>query len=333
MKMHNCKLNSVVSCAALALLARSPAPATAQDRAANYPTKTVRIIAGSAPGAAVDFNARLAAQKLTEAFGQAVVVEQRTGASGTIGTEYVAKSPPDGYTLALGSMATLCVVPHLYAKIGYDPVKDFAPVTIIAASPFVVDVHPSVPARNLKELIALARANPGKLTFGTAGPGSVSHLGIEMLKSMANVNFLHVPYKGVAPAMISLLGGETDLLYDPVLTSLPHVKAGKIRALAVGASKRSPLLPEVPTVAESGVPGFEASSWFGIVAPAATPREIVARLHATLVRTIGDKEVTQRLLSQGMEPVLNTPEQFAERIRQELPRWGKLVRAAGIKAE
>jgi tripartite-type tricarboxylate transporter receptor subunit TctC len=333
MKIHNCKLNSVMSCAALALLALSPAPATAQDRAASYPTKTVRIIAGSAPGAAVDFNARLAAQKLTEAFGQAVVVEQRTGASGTIGTEYVAKSPPDGYTLALGSMATLCVVPHLYAKIGYDPVKDFAPVTIIAASPFVVDVHPSVPARNLKELIALARANPGKLTFGTAGPGSVSHLGIEMLKSMANVDFLHVPYKGVAPAMISLLGGETALLYDPVLTSLPHVKAGKIRALAVGASKRSPLLPEVPTVAESGVPGFEASSWFGIVAPAATPREIVARLHATLVRTIGDKEVTQRLLSQGMEPVLNTPEEFAERIRQELPRWGKLVRAAGIKAE
>ena len=322
-----------MSCAALALLALSPAPATAQDRAANYPTKTVRIIAGSAPGAAVDFNARLAAQKLTEAFGQSVVVEQRTGASGTIGTEYVAKSPPDGYTLALGSMATLCVVPHLYAKIGYDPIKDFAPVTIIAASTFVVDVHPSVPARNLKELITLAKANPGKLTFGTAGPGSVSHLGIEMLKSMANVNFLHVPYKGVAPAMISLLGGETDLLYDPVLTSLPHVKAGKIRALAIGAGKRSPLLPEVPTVAESGVPGFEASSWFGIVAPAATPREIVARLHATLVRTIGDKEVTQRLLSQGMEPVLNTPEEFAERIRQELPRWGKLVRAAGIKAE
>jgi len=322
-----------MSCAALALLALSPAPATAQDRAANYPTKTVRIIAGSAPGAAVDFNARLAAQKLTEAFGQSVVVEQRTGASGTIGTEYVAKSPPDGYTLALGSMATLCVVPHLYAKIGYDPIKDFAPVTIIAASPFVLDVHPSVPARNLKELITLAKANPGKLTFGTAGPGSVSHLGIEMLKSMANVNFLHVPYKGVAPAMISLLGGETDLLYDPVLTSLPHVKAGKIRALAIGAGKRSPLLPEVPTVAESGVPGFEASSWFGIVAPAATPREIVARLHATLVRTIGDKEVTQRLLSQGMEPVLNTPEEFAERIRQELPRWGKLVRAAGIKAE
>ena len=333
MKMHNCKLNSVMSCAALALLLLSPAPATAQDRAASYPTKTVRIIAGSAPGAAVDFNARVAAQKLTEAFGQAVVVEHRTGASGTIGTEYVAKSPPDGYTLALGSMATLCVVPHLYAKIGYDPVKDFAPVTIIAASTFVVDVHPSVPARNLKELITLARANPGKLTFGTAGPGSVSHLGIEMLKSMANVNFLHVPYKGVAPAMISLLGGETDLLYDPLLTSLPHVKAGKIRALAVGAGKRSPLLPELPTVAESGVPGFEASSWFGIVAPAATPREIVARLHATLVRTIGDKEVTQRLLSQGMEPVLNTPEEFAERIRQELPRWGKLVRAAGIKAE
>ena len=317
----------------LVLSAFLPAFVIAQDRATAYPSKTVRIITGSAPGAAVDFNARLAAQKLSEAFGQAVVVEPRLGASGTIGTEYVAKSPPDGYTLALGSMATLCVVPHLYPKIGYDSIRDFAPVTIIAASSFVVDVHPSVPARNLKELIALARANPGKLTFGTAGAGSVSHLGIEMLKSMAHVNFLHIPYKGVAPALISLLGGETALLYDPVLTSLPHVKAGKIRALAVGASKRSPLLPDVPTVAESGLPGFEASSWFGIVAPATTPREIVARLHATLVRTIGDKEVSQRLSSQGMEPVLNTPEQFAERIREELPRWGKLVRAAGIKAE
>ncbi len=318
---------------ALGLLALLPLTASAQDRATAYPAKTVRIITGSAPGAAVDFNARLAAQKLTEALGQPFVVEPRLGASGSIGTEYVAKSPPDGYTLALGSMATLCVVPHLYPKIGYDSVRDFAPVTIITASVFVVDVHPSVPARNIRELIALGKANPGKLTFGTAGAGSVSHLGIEMLKSMAKVDFLHIPYKGVAPALVSLLGGETALLYDPVLTSLPHVKAGRMRALAVGASKRSSLLPDVPTVAESGLPGFEASSWFGIVAPAATPREIISRLHATLVKTIGDKEVSQRLLSQGMEPVLNTPEQFAERIREELPRWGKLVRAAGIKAE
>ncbi len=323
----------ITHCICGATLSLFNAHAPAQDRATNYPVKTVRIIAGSAAGAAVDFNARLAAQKLTEAFGNAVVVEQRTGASGTIGTEYVAKSAPDGYTLALGSMATLCVVPHLYAKIGYDPVKDFAPVTMLTASPFVIDVHPSVPARTIKELIALAKANPGKLTFGTAGAGSVSHLGVEMLKSMAGVNFLHIPYKGVAPAMISLLGGETALMYDPVLTSLPHVKAGKIRALAVGSAARTPLLPELPTVAESGVPGYEASSWFGIVAPAATPREIITRLHATLVKTIGDKEVSQRLSSQGMEPVLNTPEQFAERIKTDLPRWGKLVRAAGIKPE
>ncbi len=318
---------------AATLLALSSWLAHAQDRAASYPVKTVRIIAGSAPGAAVDFNARLAAQKLSEAFGQPVVVEQRTGASGTIGTEYVAKSPPDGYTLALGSMATLCVVPHLYAKIGYDPVKDFAPVTMLTASPFVIDVHPSVPARTIKELIALAKANPGKLTFGTAGAGSVSHLGIEMLKSMAQVNFLHIPYKGVAPAMISLLSGETALMYDPVLTSLPHVRAGRIRALAVGAARRTALLPDLPTVAEAGVPGFEASSWFGIVAPAATPREVIMRLHATLIKTIGDKETSQRLSSQGMETVLNTPEEFAARIREDLPRWGKLVRAAGIKAE
>ncbi len=322
-----------VRVSAWATFAMVAVPVCAQERSSDYPVKTVRIIAGSAPGAAVDFNARIAAQKLSEAFGQPVVVEQRTGASGSIGTEYVAKSPPDGYTLALGSMATLCVVPHLYARIGYDSVKDFSPVTIIAASPFVIDVHPSLPARTVKELIALARANPGTLTFGTAGPGSVSHLGIEMLKSMTHVNLLHIPYKGVAPAMISLLGGETALMYDPVLTSLPHVRAGRIRALAVGSSRRASQLPELPTVAESGVPGFEADSWFGIVAPAATPRDIIARLHTTLVKTIGDKEVAQRLSSQGMEPVLNTPEQFAERIRADLPRWGNLIRAAGIKPE
>jgi tripartite-type tricarboxylate transporter receptor subunit TctC len=310
-----------------------PLHAVAQDRAAGYPAKAVRIVTGSAPGGPLDFSARLAAQKLSEALGQAVVVEPRTGASGTIASEFVAKAPPDGYTLGLGSMATLCVVPHLYPKIGYDPLKDFAPITIVSTVGFVVIVHPSVPVRHLKDLLALARARPGKLSFGTAGAGSVTHLGIEMLKSMADVNFLHVPYKGAAPALIDLIGGQTDLMYDSVLTAVPHIKSGKVRALAVGSAKRSSQLPDVPTVAESGLPGFEASTWFGIIAPAATPGDIVSRLHATLVKTISDKAVTQRLLSQGMEPVLITPEQFAERIRQDLPRWGKLLKAAGIKAE
>ncbi len=308
-------------------------PAAAQDRAANYPVKTIRIVTGSAPGGPLDFSARLAAQKLSEAFAQPVVVEPRTGASGTIANEFVAKAAPDGYTLGAGSMATLCVVPHLYPKIGYDSLKDFAPVTIVSTVGFVLIVHPSVPARDLKQLIALGKDRPGQLSFGTSGAGSVTHLGVEMLKSMAQVNFLHVPYKGAAPALVDLLGGQTDLMYDSVLTSVPHIKSQRIRAIAVGSAKRSPLLPAVPTIAESGLPGFEADTWFGIVAPAATARDIVARLHATLVRTIGDKEVTQRLLGQGMTPVLITPEQFAERIRQDLPRWGKLVKAAGIKAE
>jgi tripartite-type tricarboxylate transporter receptor subunit TctC len=322
-------------CVATTLPAFSVA-ALAQDRAAHYPSRTVRIITGSAPGGPLDFSARLAAQKLSEAFGQPVVVEPRLGASGTIANEFVAKAAPDGYTLGLGSMATLCVVPHLYPKIGYDSLKDFAPVTIVSAVGFVLVVHPSVPASDLKALIALGKANPGKLSFGTSGAGSVTHLGIEMLKRMANVNFLHIPYKGAAPAMVDLIGGQTDLMYDSVLTSVPHIKNGRIRAISVGSAKRSPLLPDVPTVAESGLPGlrdFEADTWFGIVAPAATPREIVTRLHTTLVKTIRDKDVTQRLLSQGMEPVLVTPEQFAERIKQDLPRWGKLVKAAGIKAE
>ncbi len=324
--------NALAPCAALAFAALT-APATAQDRAANYPVKTIRIITGSAPGGPLDFSSRLAAQKLSEAFGHPVVVEPRLGASGTIANEFVAKSAPDGYTLGAGSMATLCVVPHLYPKIGYDSLKDFAPITIVSAVGFVLVVHPSVPARNLKELIALGKASPGKLSFGTSGAGSVTHLGIEMLKSMAGVNFLHIPYKGAAPALIDLIGGQTDLMYDSVLTSVPHIKSGKIRALAVGSAKRSPLLPEMPTIAEAGLPGFEADTWFGLVAAAATPREIVAKLHATLVKTIRDKEVTQRLLNQGMEPVLVTPEQFAERIKQDYPRWGKLLKSAGIKAE
>ena len=318
---------------ALAVLA---APAVAQDRAANYPVKTIRVITGSAPGGPLDFSARLAAQKLSEAFGQPVVVEPRLGASGTIANEFVAKSAPDGYTLGAGSMATLCVTPHLYPKIGYDSLKDFAPITIVSAVGFVLVVHPSVPARNLKELITLGKANPGKLSFGTSGAGSVTHLGIEMLKSMANVNFLHIPYKGASLALIDLMGGQTDLMYDSILTSVPHIKSGKIRPISVGSAKRSPLLPEIPTIAESGLAGlgnFEADTWFGIVAAAGTPREIVAKLNATLVKSIRDKDVSQRLLSQGMEPVLITPDQFAERIRQDLPRWGKLLKAAGIKAE
>ena len=335
MKIKSTVFDATARCATL-LLAALIAPALAQDRAASYPVKTIRIVTGSAPGGPLDYSARLAAQKLSEAFGQPVVVEARLGASGTIANEFVAKAAPDGYTLGLGSMATLCVVPHLYPKIGYDSLKDFAPITIVSAVGFVVVVHPSVPARNLTELIALGKASPGKLSFGTSGAGSVTHLGIEMLKSMANVNFLHIPYKGAAPALIDLIGGQTDLMYDSVLTSVPHIKSGKIRALAVGSAKRSPLLPDMPTVAESGLPtlsGFEADTWFGIVAPAATPREIVSRLHVTLVKTIRDKDVTQRLLSQGMDPVLVTPEQFAERIRQDLPRWGKLLKTAGIKAE
>lgn len=307
--------------------------ALAQDRAAGFPSRTVRIVTGSAPGGPLDFSARLTAQKLSEVFGQPVVVEPRLGASGTIANEFAAKAAPDGHTLGLGSMATLCVVPHLYAKLGYDPLKDFAPVTIVSAVGFVIVVHPSVPARNLKELIALGKAHPGKLSFGTSGAGSATHLGIEMLKSMANVNFLHIPYKGASLALVDLLGGQTDLMFDSVLTATPHIKSGKLRALAAGSPKRSPLLPDVPTAAESGLPGFDVTTWFGIVAPAATPREIVMKLNAAIIKGISDKEVVQRLLAQGMDTVLNTPEQFTERIKTDLPRWGKLVKAAGIKAD
>ena len=298
-----------------------------------YPQKLVRIVTGSAPGGPLDFSARLAAQKLSESFGQSVVVEPRTGASGTIATEYVAKAPADGYTLLLGSMATLCVVPHLYRKINYDSVKDFYPISMISAAGFIIVVHPSLPVKNLKQLIALAKAQPGKLSFGTAGAGSVTHLGIEMLKSMAKVSFLHIPYKGAAPAMIDLVGGQTQLMYDSILTSAPLIPSGKIRPIAVGSSKRSALLPEIPTIAEAGLPGFDASTWFGLLAPANTPVEIVMNINQGLIKTIQEKEVVKRLLSQGMEPILNSPEQFSQHIRRELPLWGKLIQEAHIQAE
>lgn len=323
----------MIPCPLAAALLAACAPAAAQDRAANFPSKTIRLITGSAPGGPLDFSGRLAAQKLGEAFGQPVVVEPRLGASGSIANEFTAKAAPDGHTLGMGSMATLCVVPHLYSRLGYDPLKDFAPITIVSAVGFVLIVHPSVPARNVRELVALGRASPGKLTFGTSGAGSVTHLGVEMLKSMAGVNFLHIPYKGASLALVDLVGGQTDLMYDSVLTSAPHIRGGRVRAIAVGSAQRTPLLAEVPTIAESGYPGFEASTWFGVVAPAGTPREIVIRLNNAIVKGVSDKTVTQRLLDQGMDTVLNTPEQFAERIRTDLPRWGKVVKSAGIKPD
>jgi tripartite-type tricarboxylate transporter receptor subunit TctC len=305
------------------------APAGAQ----NYPTKPIRMIVGSAPGGPIDFSARLVAQKLTESLGQSVVVDNRTGASGTIGTDYVAKSTPDGYTLLMGSAATLCIVPHIYPKIPYDTLKDFAPISMVTAVSYVLVVHPSVAVKSPQEFIALAKAKPGQLRFGSAGSGSVTHLGVELFKSMAGFDAIHVPYKGAGPAMIDLIGGQLDFMLDSLLTSTPLVKIGKLRALATTGLKRPAVMPDVPTMSETVLPGFKVDTWFGLVAPAKTPRELVAKLNQAVVKGLANTETRERLQTQGIEPVGNSPAEFAQQLREELPKWGKVVKISGAKAD
>ena len=298
-----------------------------------YPNKPVRLVLGTAPGGPIDFAARLTAQKLTEAFGQSVVVDNRAGAGGTIGTEYVARSTPDGYTLLMASAATLCITPALYPKIPYDSLKDFTPVSTVAGVSYVVVVHPGVAAKSIVEFIALAKSRPGQLRFGSAGSGSVTHLAVELFRSMAAIEVTHIPYKGAGPAMIDLLAGQLDFMFDSVLTSTPLVKAGKLRALAQTAARRASLLPDVPTVAEAALPGYEASTWFGLVAPAATPREIIAKLNAAIVRGLNNAETRERLLAQGIDPIGNTPAEFARLLREDMPKWANVVKVSGARVD
>lgn len=311
----------------LALLIAAPAGAQ------GYPTKPIRMIVGSAPGGPIDFSARLVAQKLTEALGQSVVVDNRTGASGTIGTDYVAKSTPDGYTLLMGSAATLCIVPHIYPKIPYDTLKDFAPISTVTAVSYVLVVHPAIAVKSAREFIALAKARPGQLRFGSAGSGSVTHLGVDLFKSMAGFDAVHVPYKGAGPAMIDLIGGQLDFMFDSLLTSTPLVRAGKLRALATTGLTRPAVLPDVPTMSETVLPGFKVDTWFGLVAPAKTPRELVAKLNQAVVKGLANVETRERLQAQGIEPIGNSPAEFAQQLREELPKWGRIVKLSGAKVD
>jgi len=313
----------------VAMLAAIATPAGAQ----NYPTKPIRMIVGSSPGGPIDFSARLVAQKLTAALGQSVVVDNRTGASGTIGTDYVAKSAPDGYTLLMASAATLCITPHIYPKIPYDTLKDFAPISTATAVSYVLVVYPAIAANSAQEFIALAKAKPGQLRFGSAGSGSVTHLGVELFKSMAGIDLVHIPYKGAGPAMIDLLGGQLDFMFDSLLTSTPLVKAGKLRALAQSGIKRSVILSDVPTIAETVLPGFDVSTWFGLVAPAKTPRELIVKLNQAVVKGLSMPETRERLLNQGIDPVGNSPEEFARLLRAELPKWARVVKISGAKVD
>ncbi len=298
-----------------------------------YPTKPIRLVVPFPPGGATDILARAVAQKLTEAWGQQVIVDNRPGAGGNIGSELVAKAAPDGYTLEMGTVGTHAINASLYAKMPYDHVKDFVPVILVAGVPNVLVVHPSVPVNSVAELIAYAKANPGKLNFASSGSGTSIHLSGELFKVMAGVQMTHVPYKGSAPAMQDLLGGQVQLMFDNLPPSLPQIKAGKLKALAVTSVTRAPALPDTPTVAEAGLPGFEASSWFGVLAPAGTPPAIVAKLNAEIAKWLATPEAKEKMLALGANAVGGPPEDFAKHIAVETAKWAKVVKESGAKVD
>jgi len=296
-----------------------------------YPSRTIRFIVPYAPGGGTDIVSRVLAQRLTEGLRQTVTVDNRGGASGMVGTELAAKAPPDGYTIVMGTTGSFALNPSLYSKVPYDPVRDFSPVSLIATAPHLLVVHPSLPVKTVKELIGYARARPNSLTFSSAG-GS-SRLSSEMLIVMAKISMVHVPYRGVAPAAIATVTGEVSLTFSDVMVLLPHVKSGRLRGLASTGAKRSPAAPDLPTVAEAGLPGYESGVWYGVLVPAATPQEIIARLHGEIVKAVQHPELRDRLLAEGSTVVGNSPEEFGTYIRREQERWAKVIKAANIKGE
>lgn len=301
--------------------------------AQGYPSRPVHLVNPFTAGGPVDLLARAVGQKLNEAWGQPVIIETRAGAAGNIGIEYVAKQPADGHTLLVMPTGNAVVNPHIYPKLPYDTFRDFAPVTLLATVENVLVVHPSVKAGTVQELIALSKSNPGKLTFASPGVGSQAHVAGEMLKQMAGVSMLHVPYKGMAPAMSDLLGGQVSFMFLSMSSALKQVQAGKLRALGVASLKRSSAAPDLPTVAEQGLPGFEAVSWYALMAPAGTSAEIVDKIAADSARALRDSAVRERLLGLGANPVGNTPAELLAMLRREHAFWGEFIRKAGIKAE
>jgi tripartite-type tricarboxylate transporter receptor subunit TctC len=308
----------------------APWPSFAQ---AAWPTKPVRMVVPFPAGGTTDILARVIGQALTKDLGQSVIVDNRAGAGGNIGAQFAAKSPADGYTLFMGTVGTHAINQSLYKKLPFDPIKDFAPLTRVAMVPNLLVANPAKPYKNVKELIAYAKANPGKVNFGSSGSGSSIHLSGELFKAMAKVDMVHVPYKGSAPAVTDLLGGQIDVMFDNMPSAIQHVRNGRLRPLAVTTARRSPELPDVPTVAEAGVPGYEATSWFGMFAPAGTPAPVVARLNAALAKVLADPEVKKKLAEQGAEPYSEKPEQFAEFIRQETAKWSKVVKDSGASVD
>jgi tripartite-type tricarboxylate transporter receptor subunit TctC len=301
--------------------------------AQTYPSRPSRIIVGFVAGGPSDLVARMVAQGLSERMGQQFVVENRPGATGTIGAELVAKAPPDGYALYLASQTTHAVAPALLTKVNYDPIRDFVTIVRVAHNPLLIVTHPSLPAKSFKELVALARSRPGEINFATGGIGSSPHMSMELIKSMTKINMVPVHYKGDGAAIIDLLGGHMQLFSASIGTLLPHARSGKLRGIAVTSLKRSAMAPEFPTLDESGLPGFEVLTWFGILAPAGTPQQIVNRLNSEILQVVAQPATKDQLLKMGFEIVSNTPEQYAAFLREEHARWGKIVRELNLKAE
>ena len=301
--------------------------------AQSYPTKSIRIIAPFPPGGTSDTIARILGQKLTEAWKHQSIVDNRGGVAGSLGSAIAAKAPADGYTLLVGNVGPVAINHNIYRNVGYDPIKDFVPISLAVSAPQIVVVHPSVPAKTFKEFTALVKAQKGKINYGSSGPGSISHLSAELYKRMTNTDILHVPFKGSALITIALLSGEVDVVFSDVAVVLPHVEAGKLRALAVTSPKPTPLLPGVPSIAESGVPGFAMTSWWGVLAPAGTPQPIVTQLNTELVRILQLPDVKKAFAKLGVNAVYSTPDEFARLIKSEVEQYAKLIKAIGLKID
>jgi tripartite-type tricarboxylate transporter receptor subunit TctC len=299
---------------------------------ASFPSKPVKIVVPFAPGGPNDILARIVGQKWSEAWGHPTVVENRGGAGGTIGVEYGSKAPPDGYTVIMGGMSNLAVAVGMYPKLGYDP-HELTPITNIAIVPYVLMVNPHVPAKNVAELIVVAKSKKGRLSYGSSGTGAISHLAAEIFKSMSGADIVHVPYKGTAPAVTDVIAGQIDMMFADYAAAAPHAKAGKLRMLAVAGAKRSATAPELPTISESGLKGYAVDAWFGLVAPAGVPKDIVARLNAASVNALKSAEVKQRFAELGYEPIADTPEQFGVTIKSDIDKYVRVIKQAGIKPE
>lgn len=328
--MSNARLTSVAT-ALFATLSGTHGAFAQTDVA--YPSKPIRIIVPSAPGSGPDIMARAIGQKLTESLGQPLVIDDKPGAGGIIGSEAAARSAPDGYTLIMANAGSHAVNASLYAKLPYDPVKDFAPVTLVAMAPNILIVHPTLPAKTAKDLIALAKTRPGELTFGSGGNGSTAHLSGEMFRTMAGIDIVHIPFKGSPAAVIGVIAGQIAMAFPNIPPALPHVRSGKLKALAVTTAKRSAAVPDLPTIAESGLPGYEATAWFGVLAPAGTSPAIIAKLNAAIVKSVQLRDLQERLAAEGTQAIGNTPEQFAQIIKTDIAKWAKVVKASGAKPE